>query len=96
MNANRPAYPTGLNPDSFAAWGFRRGYYYGRGWSNVDSNLAAPTFVSGILERSLRGTVPAGLPPRSYMAITSASPGVPVGYSRAREEASFHMVLGTY
>ena len=95
LNANRPAYPTGLNPNSFGWWGFRKGYYYG-GWSTVDQNLAPPSFASGILECSLVGTLPADLPPRSYIAITNASPGVPVGYSRAREEASFHMVLGTY
>ena len=35
-------------------------------------------------------------PPRSYVAITRTSPGVSLGCDRAREEASFHVVYGTW
>ncbi len=35
-------------------------------------------------------------PPRSYVAITRTSPGVSLGYSRVREEASFHVVYGSW
>ena len=82
-----------------AGWAFPAGTT--GGWSNVDQNLPAPTFATGILERSIQATLRGDVqrwPPRSYVAITRTSPGVSLGYDRAREEASFprglrHLVI---
>ncbi len=95
--ANTPAYPPGYHPTFSGALGFRGNYY--RGWSDVDQELKAPTLGTGILERSLQATLNADVQtwlPRSYVALTRTAPGVSLGYGRAHEEASFHVVLGTW
>jgi hypothetical protein len=97
LAANTPAYPPGYDPNFSGAWGFRGGYY--RGWSEVDQELPTPAFGSGILECSLQATLSADLQawaPRSYVAVTRTSPGLSLGYEKVREEASFHVVLGTW
>jgi hypothetical protein len=96
LGANRPAFPPGYQSRYYGGLGFN-GRYYGS-WSNVDRNLPNPTFASGILERSLQalGGDVRTWPPRSYVAIARTSPGVSLGHDRAREEASFHVVYGTW
>jgi hypothetical protein len=36
------------------------------------------------------------LPPRTYVAITELGPEVEVGISYAKEEASFHVIVGKW
>lgn len=97
LAANQPAYPPGYEPHYYGGLGFSNRYY--RGWSPVDGRLPDPTFGTSVLERSLQATLRGDVrawPPRSYVAITRTSPGVSLGYERAREEASFHVVYGTW
>jgi hypothetical protein len=97
LSANAPAYPPGYNPGFSGAAGVGFGYY--RYWSDVDDDLPAPTQVTGTLERSLQATLNADVrtwQPRTYVALTRTSPGVSLGYGAAREEASFHVVFGTW
>ncbi len=97
FGVNRPAFPPGYQSHSYRGLGFSGRYYHS--WSNVDRNLPNPTFASGILERSLQATLGGDVrtwPPRSYVAITRTSPGVSLGHERAREEASFHVVYGSW
>jgi len=97
LAANQPAYPLGYDPRNYGGLGFSSRYY--RSWSSVDPNLPPPTFATSILERSLQATLRGDVrtwPPRSYVAITRTSPGVSLGYDRAREEASFHVIYGTW
>jgi hypothetical protein len=49
-----------------------------------------------LLERKLRQWMTTLGPPRSYLAIVNAPPGVPLGVSGASEEASFHVVAGRW
>jgi hypothetical protein len=90
--AHRPAFPQGYR--QYASFGRGRRYPY----FDVDNGQSAPTFVSGTLERSIQAALcgVGTLKPRSYLAITSTSPGVPLGYEQAREEASFHVVFGRW
>jgi hypothetical protein len=97
LSGNAPAYPPGYNPAFSGAAGVGFGYY--RFWSDVDDALPAPTLVTGILERSLQATLNADVQawqPRTYVALTRSSPGVSLGYGAAREEASLHVVFGTW
>ena len=97
LGSNAPAYPSGYNSNFSGALGWNGGY--SRFWSNVDNELPTPTLATGILERSLQATLNADVQtwqPRTYVALTRTSPGVSIGYGRAREEASFHVVLGTW
>ncbi len=97
LGANTPAYPPGYNPNFTGALGFRSSYYLG--WSDVDQELPAPTLATGILERSLQATLNADVQtwqPRTYVALTRTTPGVSLGYGRAHEEASFHVVFGSW
>lgn len=97
LGANRPAFPPGYQAGYSGGLGFSSRYY--RTWSNVDRNLPDPSFASGILERSIQAALGGDVrswPPRSYVAITRTSPGVSLGHERAREEAGFHVVYGTW
>jgi hypothetical protein len=97
LGSNTPAYPSGYNSNFSGALGWNGGY--SRYWSNVDNELPTPTLATGILELSLRATLNADVQtwqPRTYVALTRTSPGVSIGYGRAREAASFHVVLGTW
>lgn len=97
LGANQPAFPLGYDSRYYGGLGFSSRYY--GGVSNVDRNLPDPTFASSILERSLQATLRGDVrswPRRSYVAITRTSPGVSLGYDRAHEEASFHVVYGTW
>jgi hypothetical protein len=44
----------------------------------------------------LSGVAPLQLPPRSYVAITKTGPEVELGIEGAREEASFHVIVGRW
>ena len=97
LSGNAPAYPPGYNPAFSGAAGVGFGYY--RYWSDIDDPLPAPTLVTGTLERSLQATLNADVrpwQPRTYVALTRTSPGVSLGHGGAREEASFHVVFGTW
>jgi len=94
----RPEFPEGYDARYYRnAFGFQRRYY--SPWTNVDQNLAPPGFSQGVLERHLRLQSSTGLKslaPGSYLAVTQQGVDVPLGYQRLREEASFHLVHGTW
>lgn len=101
LSENQPQFPVGYDAQYYQnSFGFGRNYYYDyySGWNNVDSSLPAPLFQIGILERNLARAVGSAskveLKPRSYIAVVDSSPIVPIGYSRAREEASLHVISG--
>jgi hypothetical protein len=99
---HRPEFPPGTNRQSLAAAAASRGmfqrnrYYWGNS-SNLDTGQA-----SNRLEQSLgsvNGAQPAGKPllePRSYIAVVDHSPEVELGTPSAREETSFHVILGSW
>ena len=90
-----PAYPPGFHP-GFDASLFGGSYRY---WTSVDEDLPNPTAATGILEQSLVWTLNSAIeewPPRTYVALTSTSPGISLGCDVAREQASFHVVSGRW
>ncbi len=97
--ANKPEYPLGLDPTRLRYSSYRRNYrrYMYSGYSNTTTT----TQDSGRLEKALDALDPARssgrpLSARSYMAIVEKSPEVVLGTRRAREEDSFHVILGTW
>jgi hypothetical protein len=72
-------------------------------WNN---SLPDATLASGLLERGLTdalnqvasgfGTAPAGLAPRSYLAIVDRSPEADYGVASVEEEASLHVIVGRW
>jgi hypothetical protein len=72
-------------------------------WNN---SLPAATQASGLLERGLTealnqvasgfGRAPAGLTPRSYLAVVERSPEADYGVASVEEEASLHVVEGRW
>jgi hypothetical protein len=86
---NLPQYPEGFGSESLKH-AFR--YYTTMGrWQNGQS--------TSVLERKLHECLmpPSGIQsPRSYLAIVESSPSAPLGYAKAREQASFHVVAGTW
>jgi hypothetical protein len=90
--AERPAFPLGFD-SSYYKRGFGRRYYYS---NNVDQALPAAQFDIGILERNLRQAAYSELTPCSYVAITGTAPELPLGSRAAREQASYHVVLGRW
>jgi len=94
VGASAPAFPPGYHPGfDLAGLG---GYNY---WSSCDYDLPGPTMDAGILEQSLVISLNAQIenwPPRTYIAVTRTTPGVSLGCDDAREEASFHAVLGRW
>lgn len=99
-HANKLGYPPGLDPGRLQASSYRgysRRYRFAYG---VPSTVQA-TQDTGRLEQALSALDPARssgrpLPPRSYLAIVEQSPEVVLGTPRAREEASFHVIRGTW
>ncbi len=75
---------------------------YGPGWNYRTSggNEPAPMQSTGILERSLTAIqeelLSGQLPPRSYIAIVEHSPEMQLGAPSAHEEASLHVVVGSW
>lgn len=98
--ANKPEYPQGLDPGRL--WiASRRGYSRRYRYAYRSSSNLEPTQDTSRLEEALYALDPARnsgrpLPPRSYVAIVQRSPEVVLGLSRAREEGSFHVILGTW
>ncbi|MEX2121450.1 MAG: hypothetical protein WD847_17810 [Pirellulales bacterium] len=100
---NAPRVPEGLDPQAFAD-SFGSGYRYSYGTS-TSANAPAATLQSSCLERCISRAladtsrfqpVPAPLPPRSYVAVVERSPEVLYGVERVREQASLHVVTGTW
>ncbi|MCL4204340.1 MAG: hypothetical protein KJ000_17795 [Pirellulaceae bacterium] len=92
----RPEFPEGYDANYYRnTFGFSRRYYY----MDTDRELTPPSSNQGMLERNLRFRTNSGvdgLPRRSYLAVTRSGVEVPLGYERLREEASFHLVFGTW
>ena len=98
---HRPEFPPGTNRQSLAATAASRGmfrrYRYWGNYGNVNIGQA-----SSRLEQSLGrigGTRTPDAPllePRSYLAVVDRSPEVELGTPSAREEASFHVILGSW
>ncbi len=90
---HQPAFPEGY--DSYnERWG-GTSYYF----STLDYQLPNPDFSTGILERGLAAAVDAGgraREPRTYVAVAHTTPGVPLGYRHAREEASIYIIQGKW
>jgi hypothetical protein len=70
------------------------------GWyNNVDANQPTVITATSIMEIALQSYATNGnikLPPRSYVAITSLPPEVPLGVRKVKMEASFHVVTGQW
>ncbi|MCA9122865.1 MAG: hypothetical protein KDB11_21915 [Planctomycetales bacterium] len=96
--AARPQFPIGFDPNQVenasAIFGNSSGY-----WQQIDRGLPAPTTATSILERGLRdiGNVKISeMTPRTYIAIVQQAPNASLGVRVVSEEASFHVVTGTY
>jgi hypothetical protein len=92
------AVPPDLDPDEIgrAFWFSRNRVFY---WSNVDNGLEDPAFRTSILESQLRlieSGDPAKLEPGTYWAVAENSPCVPLGYARARQQDSWHLIRGRW
>lgn len=98
MGANRPAAPQGYDPNYYQrSYGYNA--VYSSNWNRNDSGMPVAKFATGILERSLNESLysrSGRLESRTYVAIVERSPEVATGYERAREEASFHVILGRW
>lgn len=101
-NERRPALPMGYETDRWGAglFGFTSGnsirYYYDQ---TFERSLSQPTFSSSILEMELRRTTSnntAEIEPGTYVAVLANTPEMPIGYSRAREVGSFHVLEGKW
>jgi hypothetical protein len=97
-NAAKMDFPVGYDASYYRNnFGFNNRYY--GPWSDVDQNYPEASADLSLLERNLREAVQSGtekLPARSYVAITSEGVEVPLGYRRAREEASLHLIRGDW
>jgi hypothetical protein len=100
---NAPQVPEGLDPRAFAdSFGYGNRYRY---WSSTSANAPAASLHSSCLERAISRAiadpgrfqpVAAPLAPRSYVAVVDRSPEVLYGVERVREQASLHVVTGTW
>ena len=94
--AHQPAFPEGYGVQYSGAWGM-----FQFSWTDVDQSYQEPAYRDSLLERNIRQAVSTDvrggkLEPRTYVAITTTGPEVPLGYDRVREEASFHVLRGTW
>jgi hypothetical protein len=67
--------------------------------ANSDSGASEPSMGSSLLEKNIADALQplqSPLAPGTYIAIVEHSPLVLTGVTRAREEASFHMIRGRY
>ncbi|HXT59577.1 MAG TPA: hypothetical protein VN699_13130 [Pirellulales bacterium] len=97
-----PGVPLGMDQQSNNFVGGRR-FRWPSPWNN---SLPDATLASGLLERGLTGALnqvfpsfgaaPAGLVPRSYLAIVERSPDADYGVASVEEEASLHVVAGRW
>jgi hypothetical protein len=98
LGANPPAFPEGYDPEvhnSMLSVLMPQNYSY----YSVDGGAALPIMASSLLESNLAQAMHPDKFPlerRSYVAVGQASPLVPYGVRRVREEASLHVILGNY
>ncbi len=98
---NQPESPAALagSDRDFAGMRARSGRRMYRRYSQQDStaqlteNLAAIA-ISDLA--GLNGRPALDLPPRSYVAVTTSGPEVVIGIPNAKEEASFHVIVGRW
>ena len=96
--SHRPTFPIGFDPDQVENASAIFGTTYYSGW-RVDTSLPQPTINSSVLERGMRsiGKLRIGdMSPRTYIAITEKAPLMSVGIDSVNEEASFHVVRGSW
>jgi len=91
-----PRYPTGMDRRSRTGYSTWRSYRRPWQWVTNQANIPAASQRTGLLELSLSNTRTVTLEPGSYVAIVQRSPEVVVGTPVAREEAGFHVILGTW
>ncbi len=93
---HQPRYPPGLDryaSSGFSGWGsYRRRWL----WMANQTNAPPPQQETGLLEQSLLAARSAALEPGSYLAVVEQSPEAALGTPAAREEASLHVILGTW
>ena len=99
-DAVEPDLPRGYDPNihNNNALSFLNGNY-GGAWNNVDASAAKPLMAASLLEKNIVECIlPSKRPlePGSYTAVVDASPAVPIGVPRVREEASLHVIRGKY
>jgi hypothetical protein len=105
--AHAPAFPRGMDPGAMRnyynsrisyrrmrAMGFNSPYFSQRTTEQRSSRMEQE--LARLLGQAPTGNAPAGLGPRSYVAIVDRSPEVVLGLDRAREEGSFHVIHGTW
>jgi len=91
-----PKYPIGLDQRKqrgYSGWSPRRSSWQ---WMSSQADLPDASQQTGLLEFWLARARSLSLQPRSYAAIVERSPEVVVGTPAAREEAGFHVILGTW
>ncbi|HYW78375.1 MAG TPA: hypothetical protein VE890_02325, partial [Thermoguttaceae bacterium] len=98
---NQPVTPDGMRQRYGGLFGMsRRNRYYWYGGSG--SSLTVPAQSSGRLEQSIGsiGTSSNGeispYGPRRYVAVVQRSPEVVLGVASAREESSYHVIIGNW
>lgn len=96
-NQDPLARPAGMNANNYGLFGVRQRYYY---YSNSGTDLDAPSLRTGVLERGIGASCSMSsshkLGPRTYVAVMETSPEVSIGVESAREESSFHVILGRW
>jgi hypothetical protein len=98
LGENPPDFPEGYDPEvhsSMLSVLMPQNYSF----YNVDGGTALPIMASSLLESNLAQAMHPDKFPlerRSYVAVGKASPLVPYGVRRVREEASLHVILGNY
>lgn len=96
--AHQPAFLPGMDQQSQQSTRYRRGRFW---WVN-QGNLSEPTQNTSMLEAALAqphasaATDDPRFQPGSYLAVVQRSPEVELGTSVAQEQASFHVILGTW
>lgn len=90
LNAHPLQAPADASAVSYSGRHGRYGWYYG-------PQITA-SYANNVAERRLRQDVNLidSLPPRSYIAILGANPGIDAGVVAATEEASLHVLQGNY
>jgi hypothetical protein len=95
LSKNRPELPIGFSHHSYGLFGMRSTSYY----NAYGTDLTEPTRSRSLLEKELLkhcSTKIENLPPRSYVAVLATSPELSLGIESAREEASFHVLVGKW
>jgi len=91
-----PRYPVGMdqrNRSGYSGWSMYRSSWQ---WVSNQADMPDASQETGLLEFSIAEAKSLSLEPGSYVAIVERSPEVVRGTSAAREEAGFHVILGTW